>query len=145
MTVHLIKLSVGVESFEHLQRIQDGRRAAARERGEPPVARHLTRSTPRRAEEVLDGGSIYWVIRGVIQARQRVIGLESATNPEGLPRCAIVLGEPLVRTVPRHCRPFQGWRYLRPEDAPPDLGSAEELAETMPPEMLAELKELGLI
>lgn len=145
MTVHLIKLSVGTENVDDLQRFQDRRRTAARERGEAPLARHLTRSTPRRAEEVLDGGSIYWVIRGVIQARQPVIGLESSTNPEGLPRCAIVLGEPLVRTVPRHCRPFQGWRYLQPADAPPDLGSAEDLAETMPPEMLAELKDLGLI
>jgi hypothetical protein len=144
MAVHLIKMAVGAEDIADLARWQAERRAQRAAAGEPPFARHLTRSTPKRAVEVLDGGSIYWVVRGWIMVRQRILELEDARNPEGLIRCGIVLHEELVRVVPRRCRPFQGWRYLEPTDAPVDIAEGAAPDE-MPPEMQAELRELGLL
>lgn len=145
MTVNIIKLSVGVDSVEHLAEFQAIRRAEAAARGEPPISRHLTRTMPRRRDEVLDGGSIYWVIRGAVQARQLIVDLADARNPQGEPRCAICLDKTLVRTAPRPHRAFQGWRYLKPEDAPPDLGDYAEIDVNMPREMMEELRELGLL
>ena len=143
-TTHLIKLAVGVDDVAHLQRIQEMRRAAARAEGRPPVARHVTRSRPKRADDVLAGGCMFWVIRGLLQARQRIVSLEEVVGEDGIPRCAIGLDDELVRLVPRPCRPFQGWRYLAPAEAPPDLGE-QSAGEEMPPELLAELRELGLL
>ena len=137
MTVHLIKLCVGVESVGHLAELQ------ARRRARGAALRHLTRNTPRRAAELLDGGSLYWVVKGVIRVRQRLVAIEPARDADG-PRCALVLDAALVRTIPRAHRAFQGWRYLRAEDAPADLPMADS-GGTMPPEMAAELGELGLI
>jgi len=143
-TVHLIKLAVGVEDVAHLQRIQETRRACARVEGRPPIARHITRSRPKRSEDVLAGGSMYWVIRGLLQVRQRIVSLEEAIGEDGIPRCAIGFDDELVRVAPRPCRPFQGWRYLDPAEAPPDL-DGEGGDAGMPPELLAELRELGLL
>ena len=145
MTLNLIKMAVGVEDVPHLARIQQQRRDAARGRGEPPVARHVTRMTPRRGEAVLDGGSIYWVIRGFVQVRQRILDLECTNGEDGVQRCGIVLDEILVRTAPRPCRPFQGWRYLQPKDAPPDIPSLAAGDEELPPELALKLQELGLL
>ena len=145
MSVNLIKMAVGIEDVPHLARVQQQRRDAARERGEPPIARHVTRSTPRRAEDVLDGGSIYWVVRGFVQVRQRILDLECTVGGDGVPRCAIVLDEILVRTAPRPCRPFQGWRYLAAKDAPPDLPGTGLGEDELPPELAMELRELGLL
>ena len=144
MPVHLIKMAVGVETTDHLAQIQAERRAQRAAAGEPEVARHLTRNTPRRAAEVLGGGSMYWVVRGHILVRQRILALEDARNPEGLPRCGIALHEELVRVFPRRCRPFQGWRYLEPPDAPPDL-TMDAPDDALPPALEAELRELGLL
>ena len=144
MTVHLLKLSVGVETIEHLKALQRRRRREARRIGIGGRIWHQTRHMPRRAAELLDGGSIYWVIKGLIRARQRVPDLEAVTGEDGIRRCRIILDPLLVATEPRPRRPFQGWRYLNEADAPPDrnVNAAES---GMPPEMEAELRSLGLI
>lgn len=149
MTVHLLKLCVGVDSVRQLEAFQAGRRDRARARGEAPENVHLTRNAPRRAAEVLDGGSLYWVIRRRVAARQRILRLDEAVDGEGRRRCGIALDPALVRVEPRAWRPFQGWRYLEPEDAPPDLDPARAAGadsdDEMPEEMARELRALGLL
>lgn len=145
MTVHLIKLSVGIDDVEHLAAVQKRRLALRRAAGEPAELWHVTRSFPKRADEILDGGSIYWVIRGVLRARQRVIDLRETVNDEGNPACAIVLDPDLVQTERRAVRAFQGWRYLKPEDAPADLQGDGGGAEVLPDGLALELRELGLL
>jgi hypothetical protein len=135
MTLHLVKLAVGIADVEHLRRV---RQARAAERGGNWVP---TRNRPRRAAELLDGGSIYWVIKGRIQVRQRLDGFCGGHDADGRRWCRILVDGALVPTASRICRPFQGWRYLPAAAAPPDLDPAAP-----PPErMLAELHELGLI
>lgn len=146
MTVHLIKLCVGCDSPEDLREWQEGRLAERRKRGEALVLQHVTRSMPRRRDEVLDGGSLYWVIKGLVRVRQRIVGLEPTVGKDGEPRCAIVYDPELVAVAPRPHRPFQGWRYLEPERAPADLRNSEWSSAGEPPAgMLAELRELGLL
>jgi hypothetical protein len=133
-------MAVGVEDIGHLRRIRAARR---KERGGSWV---YTRNRPRRETEVLAGGSIYWVIRGQIRVRQLVTGFRSERDDEGRRYCLIEVDETLVPTLFRAFRPFQGWRYLLPADAPPDLPSGFDFGEEPPPDrMLAELRELGLI
>ncbi|MSO93589.1 MAG: DUF1489 family protein [Rhodospirillales bacterium] len=145
MTVHLIKLCVGVEDVDHLARLQSARVKRAREGGERPVLRHCTRHAPKRLEELLDGGSIFWVIKGVIRVRQRLIGIEEGVVYDGRAGCGLVLGRKLVRTEPRPFRAFQGWRYLKAEDAPADARRGPEGEGRLPDGMAAELRELGLL
>ena len=145
MTVHLIKLAVGIDSVPHLAQRQMDRMDAARAAGEDPVLRHLTRSTPRRAEEVLDGGSIYWVIKRSVRARQRIIGIDTAVNQRGESRCALIFDPELVPVRAQRHRPFQGWRYLAPTDAPPDVIGLADDTDALPPDMAEELRELGLL
>jgi hypothetical protein len=134
--LHLLKLAVGIDDIDHLRQI---RKARAAERGGNWI---YTRNRPRRAQEVLAGGSIYWVIRGQIRVRQRVTGLRGERDETGRRYCLIDVDERLVPTFPRACRPFQGWRYLAPVDAPPDRPASAELPSDR---MLAELQALGLI
>lgn len=137
--LHLMKLSVGSDDFDDLARFQQRRFA------ENGFLWHLTRSTPKRADELLEGGSIYWSIRGRIIARQRLLGFEPDSDEQARPRCRILLDPVLVRTAPRPMRPFQGWRYLPAADAPPDLGTGPgEAGDTLSPEMIEELRALGL-
>ncbi|MEL6288383.1 MAG: DUF1489 domain-containing protein [Pseudomonadota bacterium] len=143
MTVHILKLSVGSESLEQLAAWQNSRLRGRRQ--DEVALTHVTRMFPRRAEEVLDGGSIYWVIKGVIQARQRIIDLRAVRTPDGTDRCAIVYEPELIAVRPTPRRAFQGWRYLKPEDAPADLGSLGVDAADVPTEMRNELAELGLL
>ena len=146
MTLNLIKLCVGIEDIDHLAHVQSARLNAARSNGEPEVLRHITRNTPRLAAEVLDGGSLYWVIRRVIAVRQPIIGLEGVEREDGRPACAIILANQHIRTVPRRSRAFQGWRYFSMEDAPADLSQGQTMiTNDLPPEMAAELRELGLL
>ncbi len=145
MSLHLIKLSVGVDNVRHLARLQDRRLAEAERRGETPELKHVTRNTPRRAHEILDGGSIFWVIKGFIRARQPVIAIHPVKREDGRPACALVLQPGLIRTEIRSFRPFQGWRYLATEDAPPDAPPFNGDQEDVPDEMAAELKGLGLL
>jgi hypothetical protein len=134
--LHLLKLAVGIDDIDHLRQI---RRVRAAERGGNWV---YTRNRPRRAQEVLAGGSIYWVIRGQIRVRQRVTGLRGERDETGRRYCLIEVDAELVPTLPRAWRPFQGWRYLASADAPPDRSVPAE-----PPSdrMFAELRALGLI
>lgn len=151
MTLHLIKLSVGTESLDTFKTWQEERFAQKRALGEPEQIWHVTRAFPRRAAEVLDGGCLYWVIKRQIVARQKIAALEKVTVPgvngdeSEKPRCAIILDPGLipVRPVPR--KPFQGWRYFDPKDVPPDLRPGEDPNADLPPEMAAELRDLGLI
>lgn len=139
LALNLIKLAVGAEDLESVARFQ------ARRRRELGRLLHFTRMMPRRRDELLDGGSIYWVIRGLVRARQRILGIEAATDREGRAMTALVLDPELIRTEPRSQRAFQGWRYLTAEQAPRDLGQAVDGLEEMPPDMIAELRALGLI
>lgn len=138
--LHIVKLCVGAAGVEDLQTWQAARIAAT---GRSP--RHVTRMRPKRAEEVLSGGSLYWVFQGRILARQRIVDLEEVKREDGAQACAIVLDPRVVRTLPVPRRPFQGWRYLKPEDAPADLPEDLSTAdEAAPPELLAALSELGV-
>ena len=110
-----------------------------------PQPFHRTRMTPKRADELLDGGSLYWVIRGQVAARQEIRALEPFKGDDGVKRCQIVLGRKLVSVMPRRMRPFQGWRYLREPDAPADIQAGLGETAQMPEELRRELRELGLL
>jgi hypothetical protein len=142
MPLHLLKLCVGCDSVEDLAEWQAARLAEALAAGAPPHVFHVTRMSPRRDAELVDG-SLYWVIRGRALARQRLLGLEPRLGADGITRCAIRLDPEVVRTLPQPRRAFQGWRYLRPQDAPADLpaGPAAEI----PPGLALELAEIGVL
>ncbi len=139
-TIHLIKLCVGAEQVEDLIAWQNSSRA----KGADGLPRHVTRMRPKRVEDILNGGSLYWVFKGAVLARQRILRLDEVTGADGLLRCAIVLDPEIIRTASATKRPFQGWRYLKPEDAPPDLPKARKGDDTLPPELDAALADLGL-
>lgn len=140
-TVNLIKLSVGSETVEDLAAWQATQRAQTPQ-GQP---RHVTRMWPRREEELLNGGSIYWVIKGIIQCRQKVLRLDAYESADGITRCAIVLEPGLIRTQASIKRPFQGWRYLPVSDAPPDLPKGRATEDPLPVELNRALAEIGVI
>ncbi len=138
--INLIKLCVGAERVEDLLAWQKQPHA----QGDDGLPRHITRMWPKRAEELLNGGSLYWVFRGTILARQRILRLDEVVGEDGITRCALVL-EPQVRrtdAVPR--RPFQGWRYLKPEDSPRDLPETRRTDDLLPPELEVALAEIGV-
>ncbi len=139
-TIHMVKLCVGIDSVEHLQDY----RARMRAKGAPDPPRHVTRMWPRREAELLNGGSLYWVIRGVIQARQRILRLDEVIGEDGIRRCGIIMDPEIIRTTAAPRRPFQGWRYLTPSDAPPDLAKACGQETNLPPEMASALAEIGV-
>lgn len=146
MTVHLIKLCVGAESIEDLAAWQAERRKSMKAAGDKrALFAHRTFQTPKRREDLLDGGSIFWIIKGLVQVRQRILDLGEGTKDDGSPCCLIVLDKTLVpvRPVPR--RPFQGWRYFDAADAPPDLKPGEQGLTELPLKMRKDLAELGLI
>jgi hypothetical protein len=117
----MIKLCVGVENVDDLEEWQVKRASERKKKGKSVNPYHDTRMAPKRAEEMLDGGSLYWVIKHFIIVRQKIIGFEAVKDKDGKPKCRIHLDPTLVRTRPRKKRPFQGWRYLPPSDAPADL------------------------
>ena len=138
--LHILKLAVGIRDIAHLRTVQAARLAAA-----PPL-RHQTRSVPRRAEEIADGGSIYWVISGSILVRQRIIAIEPDRWDDGTPCAGLHLDPTLIPVAGRPTRPFQGWRYLAPDAAPPDLGTTEAGGtDTLPEAMRRDLQALGLL
>jgi len=145
MPVNLVKLAVRVESVRHLAEIQAARMEAARRQGLVPNPRHITRHMPRRAAELTSGGSIYWVIKGFIRCRQRILALERCLNAAGRPSCALVLDPGLVRTGLKSMKPFQGWRYFAPEAAPGDIGPFNADDDQIGQEMESELRDLGLL
>ena len=139
--LHLTKLCVGISDIGQLRQVQQARLA----RGE--ALRHLTRSFPRRAGDIIDGGSLYWVIAGATVVRQRVIDIEDATFADGSKCAALVFDAELVAVVARATKPFQGWRYLDPAAAPTDLTSvqAAQGSNALPPALRRELEHLGLL
>ncbi|MGB3337104.1 MAG: DUF1489 domain-containing protein [Devosia sp.] len=140
--IHMIKLCVGVSSLEELESYRNERAHWWDADYGEDVHVHRTRMMPKRAAEMEGLSSIYWVISGQVVCRQPILRLAKYTNDEGIDYCDIIMSPDMVRTVPYPKRPFQGWRYLRPEDAPPDLG-ANENAESLA--LAADLAKLGLI
>ena len=146
MPLHLVKLCVGAQSIEDLEAWQKSRLAHQRGTGQKPQISHKTHQAPKRETELLDGGSLYWVIKGVITVRQRLIGLDQGQKDNGAKCCLLVLDPKLVPTRPLPRRAFQGWRYLTDEDAPDDLAGARDKGlQDMPLKMRRELVELGLL
>jgi hypothetical protein len=147
MTLHLIKLCVGCESIEDLASWQAGRLRERRKAGEKrPRLFHRTFQTPKRREELLAGGSLYWVIKGIVQVRQPLLDITDGTKEDGTSCCMLILKNELVAVRPVPRRAFQGWRYLTEDEAPEDLGrlSASGVA-GMPPKLRKDLAALGLI
>jgi hypothetical protein len=139
-TVNLLKLCVGTETVEELAAWQTMRRKLWPD----TIPRHITRMWPKREAEVLNGGSLYWVFKGVILARQHITAFEERRGEDGILRCALVLDPEIVRTEPAPRRPFQGWRYLSVEDAPRDLPKGRKAEEALPPELARALADIGL-
>jgi hypothetical protein len=145
MALNLIKLCVGCDSVEDLEewiafRLDERRRA-----GEPVEQFHTTRMVPTRAAELLEGGSLYWVIKAQVQCRQRLLDIRPFTDAEGIGRCHLILDPNVERTEWQPRRAFQGWRYLKPADTPADLGKGSAGLMEMPPRLRQELAELGLL
>ena len=145
MPLHLIKLAVGCESVKELKGWVAERMRTAKSKGLPRHHIHITRMTPKRVEEVLDGGSLYWVIKGEIAAREKLIGIEPFRDKDGIGRCKLVMQPKVIPVMQRPMRPFQGWRYFEPGDAPPDLGSAGKGVADLPEPLRRELRDLGLL
>jgi hypothetical protein len=139
-TVNLVKLCVGTETVEDLARWQDHRRQQLPNH----LPRHVTRMWPKRGAEILNGGSLYWVFKGVILARQRITALEEQRGEDGILRCALILDPELIRTEAAPRRPFQGWRYLSVTDAPRDLPKTRVSEDTLPPDLARALADIGL-
>ena len=145
MPLHLIKLAVGCESVKELNGWVAERMRTAKQKGLPRHHIHITRMTPKRLEE-LAGGSLYWVIRGEIAAREKIIAIEPFRDKDGIGRCRLVMQPKVIAVSPRPMRPFQGWRYLTEDAAPPDLGkSAAKSVAAMPEPLRRELRDLGLL
>ncbi len=142
--LHLVKLCVGARSLKDLIDWREEWLAEMRRRGLPAEFIHHTRQMPRERRALLAGGSLYWVINGFIEARQRILDIRADNDAEGRTRCALVLDDAVIATQARPRRPFQGWRYLKPEDAPPDQARSPHGA-AMPPDMRRELASLGLL
>jgi hypothetical protein len=140
VTLHLIKLAVGSEDIDNVARWQ------ARYRLANGNARMRTRMVPKRVDELLDGGSLFWVIKRAIQVRQRILAVHEERDEQGKSRCMVELDPTLVPTEPFPFRPFQGWRYLKPDAAPPDVrAGAVYIDPKMPQALRVELRRLGLI
>jgi len=139
-TVHLLKLSVGTEDVAGLAAWQAQKRAQT----DDGLPRHITRMWPKRAADILDGGSIFWVIKGVILCRQPVLRLDEYHSADGIRRCAIVCKPGLIRVEATPKRPFQGWRYLPVDDAPRDLPQGQQDEEPLPPALATALSAIGV-
>jgi hypothetical protein len=145
MTLHLVKLCVGAASVEDLAAWQGENRQRKLRDGTRCVY-HPTHQSPKKQDELLDGGSLYWVMRGIILVRQKLVGFEDGSKKDGTPCCLLLLAPPLIPVRPTPRRAFQGWRYLDADDAPPDLrsGKRDQVA-AMPAAMRKTLADLGLI
>ena len=138
--INLMKLCVGATSVEDLIDWQHSQR-----RSWPDgCAIHVTRMWPKREADLLEGGSLYWVIKGVILARQRLVDLQEVNLGDGIPRCALVLDQEVIRTEAAPRRPFQGWRYLDPKDSPRDLPKGRAKDDPLPPALAQALADIGL-
>ncbi|MCO4846875.1 MAG: DUF1489 domain-containing protein [Yoonia sp.] len=138
--INLVKLSVGTDDVAGLAAWQMSKRAQATD-GMP---QHITRMWPKRADEILNGGSIYWVIKGVILCRQSILRLDEKIGADGIRRCAIVSDPQLIRVEATPKRAFQGWRYFQPADVPTDLPDGAQDEEALPPELSKALAAIGV-
>jgi hypothetical protein len=145
MSLHLIKLCVGCDSVADLEDWIKQKLKAKKRRGQKPEHIHTTRMVPKRAAELTQGGSLFWVIRGQITCRERILAIRPFTDKDGIGRCRVVLDGKLVLVEPRPRSAFQGWRYLEATEAPRDLARAAPGATKMPEQMRRELRELGLL
>lgn len=134
----MLKLCVGCDTPDDLAAWQ-------KQRWPDQNAQHVTRMWPKRSQELLDGGSIYWVFKGVILARQRLLDLQERIGEDGIRRCALILDPELIRTVASPRRPFQGWRYFSADDAPADLPANREAEPALPDELARALADMGLL
>ena len=139
--IHLVKLSVGSDTVESLTEWQKTHRA----RGSDGLPRHVTRMWPKREAELVEGGSLFWVIKGFLQCRQRILRLDEVIGNDGIRRCAIVLDPEIVRTTNVRKRPFQGWRYLAIEEAPIDLPKCAFDDDPIPPSLAGALADIGVV
>ena len=138
--VNLVKLCVGAEKVEDLVEWQTGRAKIIPNY----VPCHVTRMWPKRADELVNGGSLYWVFKGVILARQKIVALEERIGQDGISRCALIFDPPILRTEAAPRRPFQGWRYLDPADSPRDLPKTRVADTRLPQDLALALAEIGL-
>jgi hypothetical protein len=138
----MIRLCVGIDDPERLARVQAARLF---HRDGRAIVPGWTRRAPVRTDELLAGGSLYWVVKGQVRCRQRLLGFETDTDDGGVPFCRMLLDPDLVPTLPVARRPFQGWRYLKAAEAPPDLDAVGDGAADMPAGLAAELRALGLL
>ena len=145
MPLHLIKLCVGCDSVADLEDWIAQKLKEKKKRGQKAEHIHTTRMMPKRADELTDGGSLYWVVRGQIMCRERILDIRQTTGKDGIKRCQVVLDGKVVLVEPRPRSAFQGWRYLEAKEAPRDLARAAPGAAKMPEQMRRELRELGLL
>lgn len=145
MALHLIKLCVGADSLQDLRDWVTERSMMAIAAGLDPHTTHTTRMVPKRADELLESGSLYWVIKGQVLARQKLLDIRTFTGGDGITRCDLVLGPEVIETAPQPRRAFQGWRYLKEDEVPRDLDKLGEGAAALPEELRRELAELGLL
>lgn len=138
--LNIIKLCVGAESVEDLIQWQDENAGL----WAPGTTEHVTRMWPKRADEILAGGSLYWVVKGAVLCRQRILALEERRGADGIARCAIVMAPEVIRTEAAPRRPFQGWRYLAPAETPRDLAKGRARDDKLPPALAQALAEIGL-
>ncbi|MGH6728232.1 MAG: DUF1489 family protein [Pseudolabrys sp.] len=145
MPLHLIKLCVGCDCVADLEDWIKQKLKEKKKRGQKPEHIHTTRMVPKRAEELTDGGSLFWVIRGQIMCREKILAIRPFIDKDGIGRCRVVLDGKVVLVEPRPRSAFQGWRYLEAKDAPRELSRAAPGAAKMPEQMRRELRELGLL
>ncbi len=145
MPLHLIKLCVGCDSVKDLEDWIQEKWKRSKKRGRAREHFHITRMVPKRVDELLEGGSLYWVIRGELSCRQRLIAVRPFVDRDGVGRCRLMMEPKVILVEPRPYRAFQGWRYLDAKDAPRDLSRAAPGAAAMPEALRRELRELGLL
>jgi hypothetical protein len=141
----MLKLCVGCDSISDLETWIEETLALWRRLGRPEEQQHTTRMVPKRMAEIVGGGSLYWVIKGQVSARQRIVDIRPFTDADGIGRCHLVLEPKVVAVEPRPCRPFQGWRYLEAGDCPRDIVQGMGDVAAMPEALRRELAEMGLL
>lgn len=141
----MLKLCVGCDSISDLENWIEETLALWRRLGRPEEQQHTTRMVPKRMAEIVGGGSLYWVIKGQVSARQRIVDIRPFTDADGIGRCHLVLEPKVVAVEPRPCRPFQGWRYLEAGDCPRDIVQGMGDVAAMPEALRRELAEMGLL
>jgi hypothetical protein len=143
MTIHILKLCVGADSIDDLTHWHTHQRKERARLGLDPRPVCDTRNTPKRRADVLDGGSLYWVIKGVVLVRQAIVDVVTIEDGSLGNRCELVLGTDYMRTAPQRRKAFQGWRYLEPADAPADLAAVGAGGADLPDDLRRQLIELG--